>query len=123
MKYNLYIKSSNEEDSATQEVEGLTQQQTLVISRFLEANGMICTASAWEDDFETMCWSGLARCKVGDLPGMLGKPRVITADGVEVCAVMSLEDLYRLAGQAPKSRQPVMMRREGVMFREVVLGR
>lgn len=130
MKYNLSIKEQEggaivegEEKLANSlKVESLTHQQVLAISRFLEAQGMTCLISSFDDEFEKMRYSDLTRTNSPELAGKLDSPKVVTADGVEVCAVMSLEDFYRLAGQAPKGRSPSMMRKDGVMFKEVVLG-
>ena len=127
MKYNLLIqgqpsRSAEEKQANSVTVEGLTHKQFLVISKFFESRGFICTASAWEDGCGTMSRTALVKAKAGELGSMLDEPKIVTADGVEVCAVMSLEDLYRLMGEAPKTRPPMMMRRDGVMFREVVIG-
>lgn len=131
MKYTLLIETQEmrpvaegeEQQANSLRVDGLTYSQALAISKFLEARGMNCTLAAFGDDYETMRWSEMQRGKASEFGEKLDKPKIITADGVEICAVMSIEDLYRLMGETPKTRPPLMMRKDGVMFREVVIGK
>ena len=68
-----------------------------------------------EDGLKRVNWSD-CRHYVYRFPEVLDEPVVMTADSVDKCVLMSLEGFYALA--KADTKQPKMMRIEGVLHRE-----
>jgi len=47
-------------------------------------------------------------------------PAILTSDGLETCVVMTYEQYFAMLPDVPKNRGPLMVRLQGVLFREVI---
>lgn len=85
------------------------------------------TRKRWEeaergtDGLRTVRWIDFYDIPAGRHHEVLTEPTILTVEGVETCVVMTIEQLLAMKAVNPNpSRQPRMVRVEGILYREVL---